>query len=1150
MKPMNTFLKAGFSCALAIALTAPSASAQRNLTDIPNPDPEVERASFQVADGFEVNLYAADPLLAKPIQMNFDPQGRLWVASSEVYPQIEPGQRANDKILILEDADHDGRAEKTTIFADGLLIPTGVEPGDGGAYVANSTELLHFSDTDGDGKADRRRVVLSGFGTEDTHHILHTLRWGYDGCLYMNQSIYIHSHVETPWGVKRLNAGGVWRFRPERMKLDVFDYGLVNSWGHHFDKFGQHFQTDGAGGEGINYAIPGAYYFTTAYPAKILRGLNPGSPKHCGLEVVDGRHLPESWQGSLITNDFRGNRVCRFVLSDSGSGYVSREQPEVIKTSHVAFRPIDIKMGPDGAIYIADWYNPIIQHGEVDFRDPRRDHTRGRIWRVTAKGRPLAPWPKLVGAPVQELLEQLKSPEGWTRQQARRVLKEMGPSQVLPALADWTKSITGEDAAADRQRLESLWMYVAFDEPELPLLDKVLKAKTPEVRAAGCRVVSHWQDRVPNALDLMKIAAGDAFPRVRLEAARTLGTIGTPAATVAALTTLKPGTDTFLDYGVYLTARETASKWVPAWAKGEFEFDSVDSTLFAASSAESGDVVPGIVARVKDGRIPSDKRDAAFSLVATLGRPDDLSLILDTAIADPKSATAGLNSLAGAVNSRQLKPTGDLNRLTPLVNSQDTTVARSAVNLAGLWKLDSLKPAILALASSGQTNPEFRAACVEALGRFGGADVIAALKSLVSNRDADVVREKALESLIQAAPGEAATIVADRLSTGFERESLTGIVERVVRSRPAAESLSKALTGRALDRESARLALRVARSGGRADLKPLADLLEKSAQGGPAIPLPTDDAAMATLIGEIRSQGDPARGETVFRRAELNCYKCHGIGTAGGLVGPNLQSLGASSQPDYIVRSILDPAAAVKEGYNAVVVAMNDGRILTGIPIGQSGTELILRDAEGQELKLPKDQIEDQKPTGSLMPAGLVDSLSRGELIDLMRFLTELGKLGPYAFPKERIARHYQVLEADNESRTALSRLSHGAIARGDAAEAKNLHWRPAYARVAGELPMSDVPIVAAQSRAPARFVRFSFEAKSAGDVILKLSGNEGVQVWLDGVAVNAAPETKLSVQPGRRTVVVATDPEKPSQNLKIEISDSSTAQVELPTGP
>ena len=231
------------------------AFAQRDLKDIPPADPELERQALQLADGFEINLFAADPRIAKPIQMNFDPQGRMWLATSEVYPHIEPGQKANDKILVLEDRDGDGKADETTVFADGLLIPTGVAPGDGGAYVANSTEVLHFEDTDGDGKADQKRIVLSGFGTEDTHHILHTFRWGPGGHLYFNQSIYIHSHIETPFGVKRLNAGGIWKFRPKTWELDVFARGWINPWGHQFDDYGQSFVTDGAGGEGINYLL-------------------------------------------------------------------------------------------------------------------------------------------------------------------------------------------------------------------------------------------------------------------------------------------------------------------------------------------------------------------------------------------------------------------------------------------------------------------------------------------------------------------------------------------------------------------------------------------------------------------------------------------------------------------------------------------------------------------------------------------------------------------------------------------------------------------------------------------------------------------------------------------------------------------------------
>src|SRR4051794_15894304 len=329
--------------ALLLALAPSAASAQRD-AKIPAPDPELERKTFIVAPGLEVNLFPADPLLPKPIQMNFDPQGRLWVACSEVYPHIKPGEKANDKILILEDTKSEGKADKVSVFADGLLIPTGVEPGDGGAYVANSTELLHI--TEKDGKADKTRIVLSGFGTEDTHHILHTLRWGPDGALYFNQSIYIHSHIETPYGVRHLNGGGIWQFWPVTQQLVVFVRGFWNSWGHHVDSFGQSFITDGANGEGITHGIPGAGYPAAVGMTNILHGLNPGSPKHCGLEILSGSHLPEEWRGNMITNDFRGHRGCRFVVKDDGSTYASQERPALIKSNHPASRPLDLKMGP------------------------------------------------------------------------------------------------------------------------------------------------------------------------------------------------------------------------------------------------------------------------------------------------------------------------------------------------------------------------------------------------------------------------------------------------------------------------------------------------------------------------------------------------------------------------------------------------------------------------------------------------------------------------------------------------------------------------------------------------------------------------------------------------------------------------------------
>jgi hypothetical protein len=208
-------------------------------------------------------------------------------------------------------------------------------PADGGCYVANSTEILFLKDTDGDGKADSRLTVLSGFGTEDTHHLVHTFRFTPEGMLSFNQSIYIHSHLETPWGVKRLMGGGVWEFRPETRKADVFCKGLVNSWGREFDRWGQSFLTDGAGSGGINFAFPQAVFVSSPGAKRIIDGLNTGQPKQAGLEIIDEPHFPDDWQGTFVTCDFRGNRINRFKLTESGSGYVSKQLEDVMASKHM-----------------------------------------------------------------------------------------------------------------------------------------------------------------------------------------------------------------------------------------------------------------------------------------------------------------------------------------------------------------------------------------------------------------------------------------------------------------------------------------------------------------------------------------------------------------------------------------------------------------------------------------------------------------------------------------------------------------------------------------------------------------------------------------------------------------------------------------------
>ncbi len=443
--------------------------------------------TFTVADGFEVNLWAENPKLHKPIQMNWDAQGRLWVASSEVYPQIQPGQPATDSVVVLEDTNGDGVAETSTTFADGLLIPTGVLPDDkGGVYVAASSQLLHFADTNGDGVGDKKTIVLTSFGTEDTHHNLHTLRWGYDGHLYMNQSIYTHTHIETPWGVRRLNSAGIWRFNPDTWRLDVFTKGGCNPWGHHWDQYGNSFFTDGAGGKGVYHAMEGATYFTYSDMRREADSISPGSyPKFASVEVVHSPNFPADWQGSVITCDFRAHRVVRFGLSDNGSTFQTKEMPDVLRSTNVTFRPIDLRFGPDGALYVADWSNPIIQHGEVDFRDPRRDKEHGRIWRVTAKGGALGKKQDLAKLDTVALLDRTLSKSGWEQEQSRVVLRQRSADKVVPAVKPWLAKQTDP-----RAKLEAIWLHEAFEKPTDDLVGELVAAKDERLRTAAARQLS------------------------------------------------------------------------------------------------------------------------------------------------------------------------------------------------------------------------------------------------------------------------------------------------------------------------------------------------------------------------------------------------------------------------------------------------------------------------------------------------------------------------------------------------------------------------------------------------------------------------------------------------------------------------------------
>ncbi len=1123
-----------------------AAFAQANAI-VPDPDPEIERKSFIVAPGFEVTLFAADPLLAKPLQINFDPAGRLWVSSSEVYPQIKPGEKANDKILIIEDTNGDGKADKTTVFADGLLIPTGVEPGDGGAYVANSTELVHLSASKPGQKADRARVLLSGFGTEDTHHIVHTFRWGPDQSLYFNQSIYIHSHLETPHGVKRLNGGGIWRFRPETSQLEVFVRGFVNTWGHHFDPYGQSLITDGAYGEGVNHGIPGAYYVTAVGATRLMSGMNPGSPKHCGLEVLSGRHLPDDWQGNVITNDFRGHRVCRFVLRDAASSYESREMTEVIKTNHPAFRPIDVKMGPDGAIYIADWYNPIIQHGEVDFRDPRRDKTHGRIWRVTAKGRPLVEKPKLVDASVPELLEQLKAPEGWTREKAKRVLKERGKDAVLPELVKWVATLPAD---AEHARLEATWVRQSFADVDMDTINALLNAKNPHVRAAAVRIISDSFMNLNKPGDWTK-ALHDEHPQVRLEAVRAVAEWKTPDAVELALSVLKMPMDPTLDYALWLTVRDLEPYWLTAFKEGQLTFGGdARAIAFAMNASGNREVIRPLVKLAMDEQLPVEKRKELWLLVAKIGGPGEVNELLQHALgyADEPFRLAVMQQLEANLRRPNF---GKLPKIASptlfdIAQAKETALSHVSMRLAGLLKQEEFRPLLEQRATNAEADRLDRAAAFDGLISLGGPKTSELLAKSLAKDQPTRTRLLAAQALTNLDLAGAANAAADILTTADGKDDPNDLLIAFITRKGGPALLAKALVGKTIPTDAAKVGLRAIRSSSQ-NVPDLVAALTKAGNLGAARKEPTADEVKA-YVADVLKIGDAARGEAVYRRKEMQCLACHGIAGVGGQVGPDMTSIGASAQPDYLVESLLIPNKAIKEGFHALEVNTLSGKVVSGIKVRETKTELVLRNAEDKEVSIPTDDVDTKKQTRSLMPDGLVDSLTRQEFVDLVRFLSELGKVGPYAPNPARLVRRWQSLDPTPAATNIFRRERVTAVVE----KADQFTWPSAYARVGGELPLTDLPsFVVWNGSDPLTVLRFELKATVEGPAALKWNSAEGLSIYVGDKSIEAKPETIFDVKTGTTVITLVVDRSKRKADLKCELVDvpNSPARVAVVGG-
>lgn len=587
--------------------------------------------------GTELKLFADEskfPEIAKPVQVNFDNKGRLWLSCMPSYPQWQPGDpRVSDKLVILEDTDGDGKADKSTVFYDKLHCPTGFEFWNGGVLVMDQPRILFLKDTDGDDKADVVVHLFDGWATDDTHH-RGGFEWNPGSRLHLLEGIATSTTLETPWGPYRnAGGGGAYTIDPRSLKVSHFALpGMANMWCYVFDEWGQGIVGDGTtpnqtwdtplsgkqfpGRKGINMILP--------------KGVRP----NLGNEWIVSRALPDELQKTFTyACVIQLNGLTSYKMADFGAGFMGERMvgadgkpADLIRSTDKHFRPANPTIGPDGALWVADWANPLIGHMQYSQRDPNRDHGHGRVYRLVGMDKPLVKPVTQFGKPIPELLEQFREYEWRTRYRARRELMDRPAADVVAAAKAWVAKLDPNDKEYDRLRTEALWLQQGHRAVDLEFLKQMLAAKAPEARAAAVHVLTDERDSIPEALALLKSAAEDENSRVRAEAARGLSFFPTTEAMTAVLAALaKSPKDYFLRYTCEAALGANEPVWRPLFVKGDIGKDADTRAMLTdlmKTSKAAGAALPFLQQLLGQEKLPAEVRNKAMAALADMpGNP-------------------------------------------------------------------------------------------------------------------------------------------------------------------------------------------------------------------------------------------------------------------------------------------------------------------------------------------------------------------------------------------------------------------------------------------------------------------------------------------------------------------------------------------------